>query len=130
MLRKKWSAAKFSILHLFFSLSLPIQVKNWNKRRSHVAIFSVNGAQKNWSNTQQITSKKTRSRQESFDGGLVGRIQAGCFRESWVLRSEKHECQRDFFAFSNHQDQRLFVLRKIFKKYHCQIRPWYKNSNL
>ena len=63
-----------------------------NKRRNRTAIFSVNGAQKilmePTPNNFQI---ETRFWPESFDGDLVGRIQAGSFGKLWASGSTKHD---------------------------------------
>ena len=59
---------------------------------------------KHWWNTPFHFQKETDFWQESLDGELVGRIQAGSFKEIWVLGSTKHQCQINPFAFSNHQN--------------------------
>ena len=75
------------------------------KRRSRFAIFSSNGAQKMMiEHNPNHFQTETRYWQKSLEGYLVGIIQAGNFREVWVLESTKYNCQMDPFAFSNHQE--------------------------
>ena len=75
-----------------------------NKKRSRTARFSANEAQKCWSNTHEIISKKKPLIDRKVPMETLSEEFEPLDCELWALGSTKYECQMDSSAFCNHQD--------------------------
>ena len=89
--------------------------RNWtdvvgygNKRRSSTAILSINGSKNRLIEQQQITlwllQKKPITDKKYFDEELVGKNQAGSFREIWVWKLSKYEDYMELFCIFGVRD--------------------------